>query len=475
MFFCYGDCVVFVLDRSKKPLMPCSPKRARLLLSRARARVHLMFPFTIRLIDRKATASTLQPLMLKLDPGSKVTGLSINRIDLCAEAKNQTGRQVVISLAEIVHRGKQISAALTARRALRRGRRARKTRYRAPRFLNRGNQHKGWLAPSLWHRVETTLSWVKRFSKLAPISCLSQELVRFDMQKMQNPEIAGVQYQRGTLFEYEVREYLLEKWGRQCAYCDATSLPLEVEHIVPKRKGGTNRVSNLTLACRVCNQKKGVLSLAEFVKDKQRREGIERKCKAPLKDAAAVNSTRQAIFNRLKATGLPVVTGTGGQTKFNRHVHGLVKTHALDAACVGVVSALIYRPQTTLSIKCSGRGGYQRARVDAYGFPVGYCTRQKSIHGFQTGDMVKAIVTKGKKTGQHSGRVAVRATGSFNIQTRSGVVQGVSHKYCKLIQRGSGYGFSINKDSLLLERTGEPRGSALSLPALKGGVSRATR
>ena len=89
-----------------------------------------------------------------------------------------------------------------------------------------------------------------------------------------------------------------------------------------------------------------------------------------------------------------------------------------------------------------GRGSYQRTRLDKFGCVRGYMTRSKSIHGFQTGDMVKAIVLKGKKIGTYMGRVAVRASGSFNIQTGNGLVQGVSHRYCTVVQRGDGYGYS---------------------------------
>ena len=90
-----------------------------------------------------------------------------------------------------------------------------------------------------------------------------------------------------------------------------------------------------------------------------------------------------------------------------------------------------------------GRGSYQRTRLDKFGCVRGYMTRSKSIHGFQTGDMVKAIVLKGKKIGTYMGRVAVRASGSFNIQTGNGLVQGVSHRYCTVVQRGDGYGYSL--------------------------------
>jgi 5-methylcytosine-specific restriction endonuclease McrA len=209
-------------------------------------------------------------------------------------------------------------------------------RYRAPRFLNRGNKGQGWIAPSLQHRVDTTLAWVQRIRRWAPVTGVSQELVRFDMQAMQTPGIEGIEYQQGTLAGYELREYLLEKWGRQCAYCGAQNVPLQIEHIQPKARGGSNRASNLSLACRCCNEKKAALPVEAFLA--KRPEVLKRilaQAQRPLRDAAAVNTTRWALANALKATGLPVELASGGRTKFNRVHQGVPKTHALDAVCVG--------------------------------------------------------------------------------------------------------------------------------------------
>ena len=416
--------------------MPCTEKRARLLLERGRARVHRVVPFVIRLVDRQADACDFQPLRVKLDPGSKTTGVALVR-------DAGEGEQAVLNLFELIHRGRQISEALTARQQMRRARRNRKTRYRTPRFLNRGNRSKGWLAPSLQHRVDTTMAWVERLSRWAPISAISSELVRFDMQAMEHPGIKGVEYQQGTLAGYELREYLLEKWGRQCAYCGAENVPLQVEHIHPRAKGGSNRVSNLSLACQACNHKKAARDIQDFLAhDPKRLARILAQAKRPLHDAAAVNATRWALFNALKATGLPVTTGSGGQTKYNRHVLTIPKTHALDAACVGRVDTISGWRKPTLSIKCSGRGSYQRTRLNKFGFPRSYLMREKSIKSFRTGDMVMAVVPNGKKAGIHIGRVAVRASGSFNIQKQGVVVQGISHKHCRIVQRGDGYGYS---------------------------------
>ncbi|GAB1542137.1 hypothetical protein NUACC21_48110 [Scytonema sp. NUACC21] len=291
---------VFVLDSNKQPLNPIPPSRARELLTKQKAAVFRIYPFTI-ILKHAVANPTLKPLTVKLDPGSRFSGIAV------LDGEN------VIWVAELEHRGWDIKKSLDSRRALRRSRRNRKTRYREPRFNNR-KRKEGWLPPSLMHRVLTIETWVKRLCRYAPITQIMMELVKFDTQKMQNPEVEGIEYSQGTLWGYEVREYLLEKWGRKCAYCDKVGVPLQIEHIHAKSQGGSNRVSNLTLSCERCNLKKSSKSIDEFLKkDGSRLEKIKQQAKQPLKDAAAVNATRWSLFRTLKNI-LPTTTGTGGQT-----------------------------------------------------------------------------------------------------------------------------------------------------------------
>jgi 5-methylcytosine-specific restriction endonuclease McrA len=440
---------VFVLGSDRRPLMPCSEKRARLLLERGRAAVIRRYPFTIILNDRSQDDCELQTIEIKLDPGSKVTGIAVVR-----------ERSAVLFLAELTHCGRQISEKLTARAAFRRRRRG-NLRYRPARFDNR-TKPDGWLAPSLRHRVETTASWVARLRRLAPVTGIAMELVRFNMQTLENPEIEGAEYQRGTLYGFELRQYLLAKWSHACAYCGETGVPLNLDHIVPRARGGSNRVSNLACACILCNEAKGARPVEEFLAGRlDVLARVKAAAKRPLKDAAAVNSTRWALFEALRATGLPVEAASGGRTKWNRTRLGVPKTHALDAACVGEVEALTGWEVPSLAIKCTGRGSYQRTRLDAYGFPRGYLTRSKRIRGFQTGDMVRAAVPTGKKAGVHTGRVAVRATGSFNIQTPTGVIQHINAKYCTTISRADGYSYTLRATQLSLQPSFAQAGVAI--------------
>lgn len=425
---------VFVLDNQKQPLSPCVPARARMLLRHGKAAVYRRFPFTIILKER--TGGKTQPVELKLDPGSKTTGVALVQ-------QNRRGK-IVIFAAEIHHRGQQVKKCLDSRRAIRHGRRNRKTRYRPPRFNNR-TRSDGWLPPSLMSRVGNCWSWARRFNNLTPIKSIAVETVRFDLQQMENPEITGVEYQQGTLAGYELREYLLEKWNRRCAYCGVENVPLQIEHVMAKANGGSDRASNLTLSCCGCNTEKGTLPVETFLAGQpDRLKRILAGLKAPLKDAAAVNATRYAIGNALKTLNLPVSFWSGGRTKYNRTAQHYPKAHWIDAACVGESGQTVrLNPtQTPLQIKAAGRGSRQMCRVNKYGFPRTSAKGAKTIHGFRTGDMVRADVPSGKKAGTHTGRVAVRSSGSFNITTAVGTAQGIGHKHCTLLHRADGYGYS---------------------------------
>jgi 5-methylcytosine-specific restriction endonuclease McrA len=452
--------MVFVLDKHKRPLMPCSEKRARQLLERKRAVIHKISPFTIRLKDRIVSKSKTQPLRLKLDPGSKVTGFAILR-------KDNPEQSTIILLGELHHKP-GIKSSLDNRRALRRSRRNRKTRYRKPRFNNRkpakcaacgknsksgsrycrpcasarnytNNGHRDtWLPPSLQARVNQTMSAVNKLTQSLPITAISTEHVKFDTQLIQNPNIVGIEYQQGELLGYEIREYLLEKWNRKCAYCGKADIPLEVEHITPKSRGGSNRISNLAIACRTCNQKKGNRTAQEFGYPK-----IQAKAKLSLKDAAMMNATRWALYERLKATGLSIECGTGARTKMQRISHKLTKTHYYDAVCVGASTpANIFIDQEYAVVwSAKGRGSRKMCNTDKYGFPKSHRTRQKQFFDFQTGDIVVANIPRGKYQGRFVGRVAVRASGYFDIKDGTGkrICQGISWRYMQLLQRNSGW------------------------------------
>ena len=419
---------VFVLDYHKMPLMPCSEKRARLLLSRKRAVVHRLWPFTIRLKDRDRAASTVQPVAVKLDPGSKTTGIALVRLEQRPEGEVHHA----LHLAELSHRGEQVHRALLQRAGYRRRRRSANLRYRPPRFTNRRRQ-RGWLPPSLLSRIVNVLTWVERYRSFVPLTRMEVERVTFDTQLLQNPELTGVAYQRGELFGWEVRAYVLAKFDYRCAYCGRENVAFELDHIVPRSRGGSDRVSNLAASCHDCNAVKGNRTASECGYPE-----VEARAKQPLKDAAAMNAMRYALVERLRTLGLEIHTRSGGRTRWNRDRFGMEKAHCLDALCVGELAGVRVPALRWLAITAQGRGSYQRTNVDSSGFPRGYLTRHKRIRGFSTGDLVRAQVPDHLKTrGIHLGRVAVRASGSFRVSK----IDGINARYCLLVQRADGYGY----------------------------------
>jgi 5-methylcytosine-specific restriction endonuclease McrA len=287
---------VFVFDKNKKPLDPCHPARAGQLLKEKRATVFRRYPFMILLKSRELQESVRHAYQVKFDPDSRTSGIALLR----------EGDNKVLWAGELTHRGQIIKRAMDSRRAIRHNRRSRKCRYRPPRFDNR-RRREGWLPPSLESRVANFQTWARRLVWSAAVETISMELVKFDTEALQNPEIPEVEYQQGELMGYEIRECLLEKWGRKCAYCDKTGVPLEVEHILPRSRGGSKRFSNLTLSCHECNQEKGTQTAAEFGHPE-----IQAAARLLLKDATDVNITRWELWRRLSENGLPVHCGTGG-------------------------------------------------------------------------------------------------------------------------------------------------------------------
>jgi hypothetical protein len=202
------------------------------------------------------------------------------------------------------------------------------------------------------------------------------------------------------------------------------------------------------LACQECNVKKGTKLVADFLK--KRPEVLARvltQAKKPLKDAASVNSSRWELYQRLQNLGLPVECGTGGRTKYNRASLDLPKAHWIDAACVGASTPerLCTSGITPLLVTANGHGSRQMCRMDKLGFPRTRPKQAKRVKGYQTGDLVRAVVTAGNKVGTYVGRVAVRTTGSFNITTRQRTVQGISHRFCTLLHRSDGYSYQAGE------------------------------
>jgi 5-methylcytosine-specific restriction endonuclease McrA len=297
---------VYVVNRRGHPLMPTTPHKARKLVKANKAKVIQRLPFTIQL--QYATGETTQEIKLGIDAGYSKVGFSAT-----------TANQEVIS-GEIELR-KDVSQNLTQRRQYRRTRRNRLW-YRPPRFNNRvASKKQGWFPPSIQHKLDSHKQLITEITKILPITTIRVEIATFDAQKLKKPEIRGIEYQQGELQGYELREYLLEKWQRKCAYCGKTGVKLEVEHIIPKSRGGSNRVDNLTLSCRKCNVKKDNKTATEFGFPE-----IAKQATLSLKATPFMNVVRTHLVNELKCE-----TTYGYITKHDRTKLNLAKSHVNDA------------------------------------------------------------------------------------------------------------------------------------------------
>ena len=426
--------MVFVLDKSKKPLNMISHAKARILLKNRLAVVHKIYPFTIRLKDNSCVGND-RAYAVKIDPGSRHTGIAI--VD---------NKDSVVMLAELEHRGHIIKKNLDDRRAVRQKRRSRKTRYRPARFLNR-TRPKGWLAPSIKSRADNVINFIKKYKKLININKVMIENVSFDVAQISSDrKLWGVDYQQGPLYNTNLREFIFSKTKGKCSYCGAEAT--EIDHIVPRANGGTDSTYNLTTACRSCNQMKSNLTLKAFGKLMNKDYSHLKPKKLP-KDAAIVQSARNYMVREISNLVPNTTTHDAWLTKYNRDQLGLPKEHYYDALSVGNIENYKFITDKILLISAKGRGSRQMCSMNKYGFPRTSAKSSKSVKGFQTGDIVKAVVTKGLKQGEYLGRVVVRSNGGFSIKAKNSLVQGIGYKYCRLIQRGDGYLYNYKECDFL--------------------------
>ena len=417
--------MVFVLNRSKKPLDMISHAEARILLKNRLAVVHKVYPFTIRLRDNSCVNND-KFYTVKIDPGSKTTGVAI--VD---------NTDKVVMLDEIEHRGHIIKKKLDQRRAARSSRRQRHTRYRPARFLNR-TKPKGWLAPSVKSRADNVINFIRKYKKLININKVMIEHVSFDVAQMSSDtKLYGVAYQQGPLYQNKLRSFIFNRSGGKCVYCGNKAT--EIDHVIPKSNGGTNSSYNLVASCKTCNQMKSNLSLKDFGK-LVGKDFSKLEPKKLSKDAAIVQSARNYMVREITKIVSDTTAYDAWMTRYNRDSLGLPKEHYYDALSVGEIPTKFnFLTDKILLISAKGRGSRQMCLMNKYGFPRTSPKGSKSVEGFQTGDIVKAVVPKGLKQGEYLGKVAVRSKGSFNIQTRTQVIQGVGYKYCHIIQRCDGY------------------------------------
>ena len=164
------------------------------------------------------------------------------------------------------------------------------------------------------------------------------------------------------------------------------------------------------------------------------------------KDAAIVQSARNYMTKEITKLVSDTTTHDAWLTKYNRDELGLPKEHYYDALSVGEIPNNFYfNTDKILIISAKGRGSRQMCSIDKYGFPRTSAKASKSVKGFQTGDIVKAIVPSGSKQGEYLGRVMVRSSGRFSIAHNNYIVDGIGYKYFKLLQRNDGYSYNLKE------------------------------
>ena len=427
--------MVLVIDKHKKPCNTISNAYARVLLFKKQAVIHKRFPFTIRLKNDIAVLKD-RSYTVKLDPGSRTTGIAV--VD---------DKDSVVMLAELEHKGHLIKKDLDKRRSLRQSRRHRKTRHRESRFLNRAKP-KGWLAPSVKSRANNVINFVKKYKKFLNINKVMIENVSFDTAQMtSNTKLWGNAYQQGPLYQQKLRSFIFGRSGGKCVYCGAKAT--EIDHVIPRSSGGTNSTHNLVASCKACNQMKSNKTLKEFGKLMGKDFSKLEPKKLP-KDAAIVQSARNYMVREITKLVSDTTTHPSWLTKYNRDQLGLPKEHYYDALSVGKIPAKFnFLTDKILQISAKGGGSRQMCRMDKYGFPGTKPKGSKLVKGFQTGDMVKAVVPSGLNAGKHLGRVIIKSSGYFEIKSKNSSVQGINHKYCRLIQKGDGYLYNYKESDFL--------------------------
>ncbi|MDE2688549.1 MAG: RNA-guided endonuclease IscB [Chloroflexota bacterium] len=450
-----------VLDVDGSPLMPTRPSRARRLMRQGRAEKHWRKGvFTIRMTDVSAhdDDTVVDGVELNIDPGADVTGIAV-------VSETPDGRRAH-ALIELCHRGSRIRNRIDKRRSMRRGRRSR-LRNRPPRFNNR-TRPDGWLAPSMVTRLANTETWVKRLCALFPVKFVRVETARFDTQLMEEQEISGRQYQQGELSGWQLRSYAFHRDGARCAYCgNARAGRYELDHIVPRSRGGTDRVSNLVVSCHDCNIAKGNASVEEFLSGRPAMLAAIRAIRrSSLAGASQMNIIVPELLRRLEAMGLPTAEYDAYTTSWNRKNLRVPKTHVNDALCVGRIDRLAYLPLTKTVVRSIGHGDRQMLRPsDRHGNPRGrgyrsYCalprqqqgytgcpghrSRNKQVRGIASGDIVQfhhrrhgllkgyAVLDKAR------GRVAV---------THEGKPVSVKAEDAVLLARNNGYRIAVEANN----------------------------
>ena len=438
---------VFVLDPEGKPLAPCTPRRARMLIERGRVARRFYRPFTIQLKSRANDDPVQNDTEVRATPGRGTTGIAVV---LKTPREDRTVYQ-----EEIRHRS-DISRRLLERRSHRRRRRSQKW-YRAPRFNNR-QRAADWLAPSLESVVSNEEHRIARLCERSGASATVVQDSKFDTQKVLDPAIKGREYQQGPLYQTHLRAYIRELWSHRCAYCGKAAWEnrarFELDHVVPRSKGGPTNIGNLVWACRPCNRAKADKDIDMFLAENpERSTAVLHRAhrRKPLAAAGAMAWICQSLVKRLESRELTVKTTTGAHTAHTRKRLEIPKSHADDAACCGSDRA-VTQLRKPARLKAVGHG--QRKQIK--GLPEtpyltwrlkpqserrrvpcpGHAHHPNTAHGVRTGDLVMVL----NKKGWARGRAQVEAARNrVTVKSRSHTASSSRASHVRRLAPGSGY------------------------------------
>jgi RRXRR protein/HNH endonuclease len=399
---------VYVLNCHGEPLMPCHPRKARLLLKAGKAKVVKRVPFVLQLLY--GSSGYKQEVSLGIDAGTQHIGVSA------------TTEKAVLFEAEVTPRT-DIRELLATRRQFRRARRNRNMRYRKKRFLNR-KRPQGWLSPSVQHKIDAHIKTIKLVHRILPVRKTTIEVAQFDLQKIKHPEIEGKEYQQGPqLGFWNVREYVLFRDGHHCQWCPGKSKdPILNVHHIESRKTGSNHPDNLITLCETCH---------DLIHRTHQEQKIERKSKG-FQDASQMGIMRWRIYEQAKEMYPQVHLTYGYTTKHIRIENNLEKSHVIDARCISGYP-LAYSQGTWYLIKMVRRNNRQLHKATIRkGGKRQRNTAPKYVHGFRLFDCVKYQGTTCFVFGR-------RTSGYFDLRTLDGtqIHASASSKKLTLVQGAS--------------------------------------
>ena len=440
-----------VIDADRKPLAPCTPRRARILVKQGKAQGRHRNGIYHLVLNHTVPSQLIQAASITVNPGS-TTGIAV------IQDRNDQSRTVLLGI-ELHHRGQTIKRNMTKRAQHRNSRRGR-LRHRKPRFSNR-RRKPGWLPPSILSRLTNTLTWINRISKLIAINQIHVETQQFDTQRLADPAIHGREYQQGVLYQTTLRAYVIHREDHRCIYCNRKPKRFTLDHVIPRNSNGPTTPGNIVAACERCNKAKGNRPVEEYLKRRPKvLARVQTHLKRPMAAAAHLNAIIPRLLAELRGNNWEVAEHDAAQTAANRRLLDIPKSHFTDAAVLGPVTSIRNTPVQVMSIRAVGRGQRQRAIVDKYGTPRGrpyrdYCRltprekaqtltpghkgRAKRVRGIGTNDLVEMQ----HRTGTHRGTAGIYRDRVRLLESTPTLTAKLANT--KLIARHHGYAVTLAK------------------------------